>query len=961
MLLVTQPRRISATSVAERIAWERSETIGDVVGYNIRLENEVSANSKVIFMTPGVLLRMAQEDPELCDFTHIIIDEAHERDRYTDFLFIILRDLLVLNKTEKNATTTSTSTSTRAHPKLILMSATLQTQKLSDYFGGIPNLHIGSSVHPVQQFYLEDVLRFVGFFDESAASSNKKQIGNVIIPVAKVYTCPICQSKQKFLSSEELGTHVASCFGVPSFDSSFSFAEEENSLLEEDAVNDDEEEEGQFDDDGDGEGAVEEEEEGEEDDDMYSSRPPECTITSDVSGISSSSAVGAEVSKSDEDLLRKYQVSWDDSECDYDLIENLLTYICESEYARNNDATILIFLPGWETISKLSRTLEDSPSFGNEKRFKIIPLHSGIPKNLQKEAFKPAAPGVVKIVLSTNIAETSVTIDNVTVVIDTGRAKEKSYDPHLKLSSLKENWISQSSARQRKGRAGRTRSGVCFRLYSSRRHDSLPIFQESEMLRSSLEELALMCKIMGLAPGHGDGHQADDLHSFLLRAMDPPHTLSISNAIDLLENINCLDRVTGEVTPLGYAVSQLPVDPCVGRLMIMGLMTGCGPNVIKTACAMSYRDPFVMPVNEQQKVRSKIMKKKLAGDLPSDQITILRAILQYNQVTSQQGFRGIQRFCDDNFLSRNTMSYLQSLCQSVSQNVQEASGVNPNSSYSMRNNGEYFLLNAMVGFGLYSNIAIRKKGNSIFTTEKGHKAKIHPSSLNNTNASNAISAFSSQCNKELEVIGFQDLVSLTPQKGRDSRIGGASVQMLSTSPMSVFVLLLACGNFSRQIPTTSTTSATSKQSEVAEELFVLDPNDEARGIVLGVVDNWLPIRMYQDIFQMICDIRECLNDAISCYLLHHRNHKTSNLPAHISAFNDVIAKAFIYEHSSKAAASPAALVPAGMPASSLGPGTVDQAKRSATSAAKKSSNGGYSYNKSSNNKKKTSGQGGGAK
>ena len=494
-IAVTQPRRLSATSVAERICWERSESIGDIVGYNIRLENEVSPNSKIIFMTPGVLLRMAQEDPSLSDFTHIIIDEAHERDRYTDFLFIILRDLLVVNKADSAP---GTGTLARPHPKLILMSATLQTQKLSDYFGGIPNLHIGTSVHPVQQFYLEHILRFVGFFDEATVSSSKKKVGNVIKTKATVYTCPICQSKQKFLSSEELGTHVASCFGIPSFDDSFSLQDDSSQveIVDTAELETEEEEEIQYDN-----GQLDEEEEDDDEEDGYSSKPPECTITTDVSGISSSSAatsfVDAEISKSDEDLLRKYQVSWDDSECDYDLIESLLTYICESEYTRNNDATVLIFLPGWETISTLSRTLQDSTLFGNEKQFKIIPLHSGIPKNLQKDAFKPAPPGVLKIVLSTNIAETSVTIDNVTVVIDAGRAKEKGYDPHLKLSSLKENWISQSSARQRKGRAGRTRPGVCFRLYSSRRHDSLPIFQESEMLRSSLEELALMCKIMG--------------------------------------------------------------------------------------------------------------------------------------------------------------------------------------------------------------------------------------------------------------------------------------------------------------------------------------------------------------------------------------------------------------------------------------------------------------------------------
>ena len=882
-IAVTQPRRISATSVAERIAYERSENIGDVIGYHIRLENEVGPHSKVIFMTPGVLLRIAQDDPTFSEFTHIVIDEAHERDRYTEFLLIILRDLLALNKKKECAGASC--------PKLVLMSATLQTQKLSDYFGGIPHLHIGSSVHPVQQFYLEHVLHFVGFLDETSSSATKKKVGKVVKAKSKAYTCPICQSSQNFLSSEELGTHVATCFGVPSnlaadniqspvvmgFETYDQCADDSEQMDEEVCIDVE---------------SIEEDMDG--DDVSFSLKPTDSTIASGLSGVALS-VFDDGLSKHDEELLRKYQASWDDSECDYDLIESLLTYICNSEYTRNGDATILIFLPGWETISTLSRQLEGSDFFGNTKLFKIIPLHSGIPKALQREAFKPTPRGTMKIVLSTNIAETSVTIDNVTVVIDTGRSKEKGYDPHLKLSSLKEDWISQSSARQRKGRAGRTRPGVCFRLYSSRRYNSLPPYQESEMLRSSLEELALICKIMGLAPGHRNN--MDDLHSFLLKAMDPPHTLSITNALDLLENIDCLDKNTGEVTPLGYVVSQFPVDPCVGRQIVMGLITGCGPNIIRVVCGMSYRDPFVMPVNENQRAKSKAMKYKLANGMPSDQLTILQALLKYNDVSSQQGHRAIQRFCDDHFLSRNVMSFLLTLSDNVAQSVQLGVGINPHSRLFSENNDDFLLLQSLIGIGLYPNIAVRKKNNSSFVTEKGRKGKVHPSSLNNTNSNKSISNFSSQCKKELEVIGFQDLVAFT-SRGKESHIGGATVQMLSTSPVSVFVLCIACGSFARNSPSAGVNGVNEGTEDKIE--FIEDPDDKTEGIILCLIDDWLPLRMYEETFQLICDVRECLNDSISCFLQACRNGRYSsskevNLPAHVSAFKDAIAEALIYE------------------------------------------------------------------
>ena len=138
------------------------------------------------------------------------------------------------------------------------------------------------------------------------------------------------------------------------------------------------------------------------------------------------------------------------TQVDYDLIMELLKYVFESEYCR--EGSVLVFMPGWDDISRMHRILSSHPHFGNSQIFKLLQLHSGIPKKAQSEVFAPLLPGEHKIILSTNIAETSVTIDDVAVVIDTGRLKEKSYDPHVKLAYLKSTWISQASARQRKGR-----------------------------------------------------------------------------------------------------------------------------------------------------------------------------------------------------------------------------------------------------------------------------------------------------------------------------------------------------------------------------------------------------------------------------------------------------------------------------------------------------------------------------
>lgn len=146
-IVVTQPRRISAMSLAERIAYERCEEVGQQVGYNIRLEHKLSENTQLVFVTPGVLLRKLLIDPDLEEFSHVIIDEAHERDRFTEFLLILLRDMCA-----------------RRHSmRLVLMSATMHTDKLRNYFGDIPQINVGGSVFPVQEFFLEHVLKFTDY------------------------------------------------------------------------------------------------------------------------------------------------------------------------------------------------------------------------------------------------------------------------------------------------------------------------------------------------------------------------------------------------------------------------------------------------------------------------------------------------------------------------------------------------------------------------------------------------------------------------------------------------------------------------------------------------------------------------------------------------------------------------------------------------------------------------------
>lgn len=270
----------------------------------------------------------------------------------------------------------------------------------------------------------------------------------------------------------------------------------------------------------------------------------------------------------EEEMLNRYHSMHDSEQIDNGLILETIKFIDSSR----GDGAILIFLPGWREISDLMRLFNETHPFNDSRKFLVLPLHSGLPSNEQKLVFKRPPEGVRKVVLSTNIAETSVTFDDVGFVIDSGRAKEKNYDPHLQTSTLQSVWISQASAKQRRGRAGRTRPGSCFHLFSRNQHDQFRTYVESELLRTSLEEICLQIKKLGLANG-GPG-ESDGIPSFLSAALSPPHQKSVSNALDSLIELGAMDEDTN-LTHLGHCLSHLSVDPRLGKMIVWGYILGC--------------------------------------------------------------------------------------------------------------------------------------------------------------------------------------------------------------------------------------------------------------------------------------------------------------------------------------------------------------------------------------------------
>jgi len=298
-----------------------------------------------------------------------------------------------------------------------------------------------------------------------------------------------------------------------------------------------------------------------------------------------------------------------ESEVSHELIAELVGHI----HREKGEGAILIFLPGWEDISKVNKMLTDRDSRlaldGRDAR--IYPLHSLMPTASQREIFERPPKGVRKIVIATNIAETSITIDDVVYVVDSGKIKMKNYDPKLNVATLKPEWVALANARQRRGRAGRVQPGICYHLYTKAREMTLEQFVVPEMLRTRLEEVILQIKSLELG-------QAS---SFLSRVMEPPSEPSVERAIQLLRTINALDS-REQLTAMGFHLAALPMDPQTGRMIILAAMFSCLDPVLSVAASLTFKDAFMVPLGREAEVDN--IKKQISRGTRSDHLMLAK-------------------------------------------------------------------------------------------------------------------------------------------------------------------------------------------------------------------------------------------------------------------------------------------------------------------------------------------------
>ncbi|CAH8467883.1 unnamed protein product [Schistosoma bovis] len=690
-IIVTQPRRISAVSVAERVATERGQSIGSSVGYQVRLERRYPQrpHGSIMFCTTGIILQWFRSDPLLKNISHIIVDEVHEREFLCDFLLCMLKRIAPL----------------RSDLRIVLMSATINAEKFVEYFDNCPKFEIPGRTFPVKTYYLEDVLRETKFWLPNNAIT------------------ALCRDQSRTLKQRLLKSNLS---------------KKEARLL------------------------------------SYGKSPEFNKWLHSLTGLSSNAI----------EILRSVG---EDTYPQTDLIAHSVEHILQN----TQSGAILVFVPGLVDIKDVIRCLRELNPRRYDDRYgsvRIYPLHSRIPTSRDRSLFEPSPKNQRKVIIATNIAETSITIQDVVYVIDCGRIKVTDYDPRQNTSTLTAILVSKANAAQRSGRAGRVQPGICYHLFPSYVYNNvMSDFLQPEMLRVRLEDVILRIKLLGLGR----------VKSFLINCLDSPSEDAISKTLIFLRQIqalkliksetsnfntshsikshekshkvnrkflrefseavkkdvnafgidsldpNCIhldstDEDDDELTPLGVHLANFPLDPQCAKLLIFGALFGCLEPILAVASCLTFRDPFEVPLEKQQDAdRCRI---ELSQNSLSDHWVFATVIQSYQGLNSQMERH---QFCRRYFLNERTIKDIIRLMNDYAQLLYERRYIatpKPNDSNANCNQWNINLFRAIMCAALYPNIVkvdprFTKEGKPkvpvIMACPSEGRANIHPSSVNN--------------------------------------------------------------------------------------------------------------------------------------------------------------------------------------------------------------------------------------
>ncbi|EIJ43654.1 ATP-dependent helicase HrpA [Beggiatoa alba B18LD] len=527
----TQPRRLAARTIAQRVANELNSELGQAVGYQVRFHDRTSPNSYIKFMTDGILLAETQNDRYLDAYDTIIIDEAHERSLNIDFLLGYLRQLLPK----------------RPDLKVIITSATIDTERFAHYFHQAPIIEVSGRTYPVEVRY----------------------------------------------------------------------------------------------------------------------RPP---------------------------------VTEDEDEQDHDIQQAIINAVDEIT-AVDRHADILVFLAGEREIRETTEALHKHKLPHTE----ILPLYARLSAEEQNRVFNPAEKR--RIVLATNVAETSLTVPRIRAVIDTGLARISRYSVRSKVQRLPIEPISQASANQRKGRCGRISAGICIRLYAEDDFNNRPAFTDPEILRTSLAAVILQMLALKL----GDVQQ----YPFI----EPPDSRAINDGFQLLHELGAVDT-RRQLTQTGRTLAKMPIDPRLGRMIIAAQQENCLEEVLIIASALSIQDPRERPLDAQQAADQAQAK---FADERSDFLSFLKLWRFLSEQARHLSNTKFRKLCHENFVSYLRWREWQEIHSQLLTMVKELNWqVN-------QVEADYIAIHRALLTGLLSNIAM-KSTEEHFTGARGIKLYLFPGS-----------------------------------------------------------------------------------------------------------------------------------------------------------------------------------------------------------------------------------------
>lgn len=377
---------------------------------------------------------------------------------------------------------------------------------------------------------------------------------------------------------------------------------------------------------------------------------------------------------------------------------------------------VLVFMPTEQDIRETCELIETSLDF----EASVLPLFARLPWTEQRQVFQPSMSR--KIIVATNIAETSITIPGIKYVIDTGLARISQYNPRLRTTSLPINAISKSSADQRRGRCGRVQNGICIRLYDKDDYDNRPLFTEPEILRSNLAEVILRMLSLGLG----------DITSFPF--IDPPRPKNIRDGIDILKELGAIEaakeKIAGSddqrytLTIRGRMMARLPIDPRISRMIIEAAKEGCVDDILVVAAALSIQDPRERPV-ELEKEADSIH----AGfsDPSSDFLTLIRIWERYHDfLKTTKSKNRMKKFCREHYLSYRRMREWIDVHDQLKEILDEE-GWDIKDNRDMSDKIRYDAIHKSILSGYLSNIATKKEKN-IYDAAKGKEVMIFPGS-----------------------------------------------------------------------------------------------------------------------------------------------------------------------------------------------------------------------------------------